>query len=82
VANFMNLKIKPAQSFGVVHRSKVCACVFIEVISHTYMNIYVFTVFLKKKKNELPLSSKKMSYLSPGTQTGLTVQVICWRPIW
>jgi hypothetical protein len=50
VTDFMNLKIKPAQSFGGAHRDIVCVRVFIEVSDHTYMSIYVCTMFLKKGK--------------------------------
>jgi hypothetical protein len=49
MTDFVNLKIKPAQSFGGAHRGKVCMRVFIEVSAHTCMIIYVCTVFLKKK---------------------------------
>jgi hypothetical protein len=53
--DFINLKIKPAQSFGGAHRGRVgahrgrvCVHVFIWVSACTYMSIYVCTVFLKK----------------------------------
>jgi hypothetical protein len=49
VTKFINLKIKPTQSFGGTHRSRVCMCVFIRVSAHTCMSIYICTVFLKKK---------------------------------
>jgi hypothetical protein len=48
VTDFVNLKIKPAQSFGGAHRDRMCVTVFIGVSDHTYMSIYVCTVFLKK----------------------------------
>jgi hypothetical protein len=47
VTDFMNLKIKLAQSFRCADRDK-CACVFTEVSAHMCMSIYVCTVFLKK----------------------------------
>jgi hypothetical protein len=50
VTDFVNLKIKPAQSFRGAHRSRVCMCVFIGVSAHTCMNICVSTVFLKKNR--------------------------------
>jgi hypothetical protein len=50
LTNFANLKIKPTQSFRGAHRGRICVCVFIEVSAHTYMSIYVCTVFLKKIK--------------------------------
>jgi hypothetical protein len=51
VTDFVNLKIKLAQSFKDAHKDKMC--VFIGVSGRTYMNICVFTVFLK---NLLPYS--------------------------
>jgi hypothetical protein len=50
VTDFVNLKIKPAQSFEGTHRSKVFVCMFIGVSTHTCISIYVYTVFLKKDK--------------------------------
>jgi hypothetical protein len=37
MTDFMNLKIKPAQSFGGAHRISVYVRVFIEVSDHTCM---------------------------------------------
>jgi hypothetical protein len=48
VTDFVNLKIKPAQSFRCAHRGRVYVHVFIGVSVHTYMSIYVCTVLLKK----------------------------------
>jgi hypothetical protein len=47
VINFVNLKIKPVQSFGCAHKGMVCVRVFIEVSAHMCMSICVYTVFLK-----------------------------------
>jgi hypothetical protein len=49
VTDFMDLKIKPFHSFRGAHKSRMCVYVFIEVSAHTYINLYVCTVFLKKK---------------------------------
>jgi hypothetical protein len=48
VTDFVNLKIKPTQSFRGAHRGRIYVCVFIGVSAHTYMSICVCTVFLKK----------------------------------
>jgi hypothetical protein len=48
VTDFINLKIKSAQSFEVDYRDRVCVHVLIEVSTHTCMNICVCTVFLTK----------------------------------
>jgi hypothetical protein len=49
VIDFVNLKIKSAQSFRCAHKDRVCVYVFIYVSDHTCMSIYVCTVFLKKR---------------------------------
>jgi hypothetical protein len=46
--DFMNFKIKPAQSFEDTYISRVCVCVFIGMSAHTCMSICICTVFLKK----------------------------------
>jgi hypothetical protein len=48
VTDFVNFKIKSAQSFGSAHRGRVCVRVFIWVSARTCMSICVCTVFLKK----------------------------------
>jgi hypothetical protein len=49
MTDFVNLNIKSAQSFGCVHRGRVCVHVFIGVSARTCMSIYIYTVFLKKQ---------------------------------
>jgi hypothetical protein len=52
VTDFMNLKIKLAQSFRDDHISRIYMCVFIEMSTHIYiyMSICIYTVFLYKKE--------------------------------
>jgi hypothetical protein len=52
MTDFVNLKIKSTQSFGVAHMGRVCVHVFIDVSAHICMSICVCTVFLKKIKNK------------------------------
>jgi hypothetical protein len=52
VINFVNLKIKSAQSFKGVYRGSVYVHVFIGMSAHTCMSICVYTVFLKKNRFE------------------------------
>jgi hypothetical protein len=52
MTDFVNLKIKPTQSFRCVYRDRVCVHIFIRIITHTCIRIYVCTVFLKKIKNK------------------------------
>jgi hypothetical protein len=47
MTDFVNLKIKPAQSFKDAYRGRMCVHVFIWVSARMYMNIYVCTMFLK-----------------------------------
>jgi hypothetical protein len=49
VTDFVNLKIKPTQSFEGAHMSRVCVRMFIGVSARMCMSICVCTVFLKKK---------------------------------
>jgi hypothetical protein len=47
--NFVNLNIKPVPySFRGVHRDRIYMHIFIWMITHTYMSIYIYTVFLQK----------------------------------
>jgi hypothetical protein len=48
VIDFVNLKIKVTQSFEGAYRGKVCVHMFIWLSGYTCMNIYIYTVFLKK----------------------------------
>jgi hypothetical protein len=48
VTDFVNLKIKPTQSFRCAHRGRMCVRVFIGVSAHTCMSIYIYAVFIKK----------------------------------
>jgi hypothetical protein len=52
VIDFVNLKIKPAQSFRGAHRGRVCVRVLIGVSARMCMSIYVCIVFLKKEMVE------------------------------
>jgi hypothetical protein len=45
MTDFMNLRIKPVQSFEYAHKDRVCVHVFIGVSAH--MSIYIYTMFLK-----------------------------------
>jgi hypothetical protein len=44
MTDFVNLKIKPVQSFRRAHIGRVYVCIFIRVNTHTYMSIYVYTI--------------------------------------
>jgi hypothetical protein len=48
VTDFMNFKIKSAQSFKCAHRVMMYVHMFIDVDTDTCMNIYICSVFLKK----------------------------------
>jgi hypothetical protein len=48
VIDFVNLKIKPAQSFKYAYKDIVYVRVFIGVSTYTYINIYAYIIFIKK----------------------------------
>jgi hypothetical protein len=48
VTDFVNLKIKPAQSFRCAYRSRVYMRMLIRVSAHTCIIICICTVFLTK----------------------------------
>jgi hypothetical protein len=48
MTDFVNLKIKPIQSFRGAYRSRMCVHVFIGVSARTCISIYVYIMFLKK----------------------------------
>jgi hypothetical protein len=48
VTDFMNLKIKPNQSFRGTYTYMICVYVFIEISVHSCMSIYVCIIFFKK----------------------------------
>jgi hypothetical protein len=54
MTDFVNLKIKSVQSFGCAHRDRMCVHIFIRVSVHTYINIYIYIVFLRKKLCVIP----------------------------
>ncbi len=45
LTDFMNLKIKPSQSYKSAYRGKMYVHIFIGICNHTCMSIYVCTVF-------------------------------------
>jgi hypothetical protein len=47
VTDFMNLKIKPAQSFGSAHRARVCVCVHRGECSYVYEYLRLYCVSQK-----------------------------------
>jgi hypothetical protein len=48
MTDFMNLNIKPTQSFRSAHRGMMCIRVFKEMSDHMCMIMYICTMFLKK----------------------------------
>jgi hypothetical protein len=60
MTDFVNLKIKPIQSFRYANKDRLCVHVFIGVSAHIYiyMSIYISTV-LKKQEPWLMSSSLK-----------------------
>jgi hypothetical protein len=48
MSDFVNLKIKPAQSFKCVYRDKMCVYVFIEMSIRMCISIYIYNILKKK----------------------------------
>jgi hypothetical protein len=48
VIDFVNLKTRPTQFFGDVYMIRVDVRMCIKMSAHIYINIYVYTVFIKK----------------------------------
>jgi hypothetical protein len=71
VTDFVNLKIKSAQSFEGAHRGRVYVCVH-RCIACSCMSIYIYTVFLKKIDKEAP----PPSYLNLLLRHLLMLQVV------
>jgi hypothetical protein len=66
MTDFVNLKIKSTQSFRDAYKDRVCVHIFIRIIFHTYMSIYICTLFLKKSyffNNHLPHFPVSFSHL-------------------
>jgi hypothetical protein len=53
VTDFMNLKIKPTQSFGCAHRGRVCMCVHMSECSYVYEYLYFYCVSQKKEIDDV-----------------------------
>jgi hypothetical protein len=51
MVDFVNLKIKSAQSFKYAYMSRVHVRIFIGESAYTYMTIYVCFMFVKKSEN-------------------------------
>jgi hypothetical protein len=54
MTDFINLKIKLVQSFRDNHKDVMRVYIFIGVSAHIYINIYICTVFLKKRIGLIP----------------------------
>jgi hypothetical protein len=50
MTDFINFKIKSTQSLKNDYRSKMYVYIFIKMSAHTYTSIYIYTIFLKKRK--------------------------------
>jgi hypothetical protein len=47
VIDFVNLKIKPTQSFGGAHKDSVCACVHKGEYSYVYKYLHLYCISKK-----------------------------------
>jgi hypothetical protein len=51
VIDFVNLKIKSAQSFRCAYSDRKCVCIFIGMSAHIYISICVLYCVLKKRRS-------------------------------
>jgi hypothetical protein len=54
LTDFMNFKIKSAQSFEDAHRGRVCVHVFVRMNDHIYIYICVCLYYILKKQKTPP----------------------------
>jgi hypothetical protein len=71
MTDFINLKIKSTQYFRCVYRDMMCVRVFIEVSAHTYINLYICTVFLKKKDYSILVQALRKEEENRATWAGV-----------
>jgi hypothetical protein len=64
VTDFVNLKIKTAQSFKCTHRGRMCVCVHISEWSYIYEYLYLY-IFSKKNKNVPDIKNMKLPTRAP-----------------
>jgi hypothetical protein len=64
VTDFVNLKIKPAQSFGCVHRGKVCMCVYRVECSYVYKYLHLYCVSKKMVFNVERKKARLLIYVT------------------
>jgi hypothetical protein len=66
VTDFVNLKIKPVQSFGCAHRDRVCVRVYIHMSECSYVYKYLYLYCVSKKRNMyMSLDFKRCIVYSP-----------------
>jgi hypothetical protein len=53
VTDFVNFKIKLAQSFRYAHKDRMCVYAFIRLSAHIYMSICIYTIFIKREKRNV-----------------------------
>jgi hypothetical protein len=51
MTDFMNFKIKSAQSFRCAYNDSIYVHIFIRVSTHMCMSIYIYIIFLKKESS-------------------------------
>jgi hypothetical protein len=78
LTNFVNLKIKSAQSFSGAPRSRMCVHIFIRVSNRICMSTYVCTVFLKKNAYKIVIFTFYVPFLATGVIVILSLSSIVW----
>jgi hypothetical protein len=75
VTDFMNLKIKPTQSFGCAYKDRMRVHIFIWMSEHTYINICVCPMFLKNSMHPCHMQFHLAKLTT--NKTVMMIQILC-----
>jgi hypothetical protein len=73
VTDFMNLKIKPTQSFRYAYKDRMRVHIFIRI--HTYINICVYPMFLKNSMHPCHMQFHLAKLTT--NKTVMMIQILC-----
>jgi hypothetical protein len=75
VTDFVNLKIKPVQSFRYAYKDMMCVYIFIEISEHTCINIYACPMFLKNSMHPCHMQFHLAKLTT--NKTVMMIQILC-----
>jgi hypothetical protein len=80
VTDFVNLKIKPAQSFRGTHRDRVCVCVHRNECSYVYKYLHLYCVSKKIKDIVLQMIQRVGAHPDQAEACKATIQSCRAKP--